>query len=112
MHPTIKISYNYIKYRTHYTTYTDNKPVPQTMCDAALQEVKQLPVTEPLAGLPLVSSGTIVVRGFQYPISKEMMELYFTNSLTSGGGNITDIVMDVMTTKEVFIVFADHKGLY
>jgi len=108
---TITVSYNYIKYHS-YTACTGHKPVSQTKCDAALQEVKQLPVTEPLAGLPLVSGGTIVVRGFQHPISKEMMELYFTNSLTSGGGDITDIVIDVMTTKEVFIVFDDHKGLY
>jgi len=69
-------------------------------------------VLEPLAGLPVNNGGgTIVVRGFQHPISKEMMELYFTNSQTSGGGDITDIMIDVMTTKEVFIVFADHKGV-
>jgi len=73
--------------------------------------VKQLSIFEPLAGLPVTSGGTIVVRGFQHPISKEMMELYFMNPLASGGGDITDIVIDVMTTKEVFIVFADHKGL-
>ena len=74
--------------------------------------MKQLPVTEPLAGLPVNFGGTIVVRGFQHPISKEMIELYFTNPLMSGGGDIIDTMIDVMTTKEVFIVFADHKGWF
>ena len=50
---------------------------------------------------------TVVVRGFQQPISQEMIELYFTNSSKSGGGDISNIVMK---EKEIFIVFTNQAG--
>ena len=50
---------------------------------------------------------TVAVRGFQQPISQEMMELYFTNASKSGGGDISDIVMK---EKEIFIMFTNQAG--
>ena len=60
--------------------------------------------------LPLFSdSRTIVVRGFQQPIHKDALDLYFTNELKSGGGPIDRIVMK---EKEIFIVFSDQASMY
>ena len=53
------------------------------------------------------SSCTVVVRGFQQPLGQEMIELYFTNTSKSGGGEITDFVM---REKEVYVVFTDHAS--
>jgi len=78
--------------------------------ELSLEQVKQLPVPESTATLPVVNdNGTIVVRGFQQPINKEIMELYFTNTSKSGGGKIADIVI---REKEVFIVFTNRTGIY
>ena len=77
--------------------------------ELSLELVKQPPVPEPPVTLPLVTDGhTVVVRGFQQLIHKDMMDLYFTNPAKSGGGDITDIVM---REKEVFIVFTDQTGM-
>ena len=74
------------------------------------QIVQSPPATEPVAELlpPLISdSGTVVVRGFQQPIYKDMLELYFTNEAKSGGGPIDDIVIK---EKEAFVVFTDQTS--
>ena len=65
---------------------------------------------EPVAELlpPLISdSGTVVVRRFQQPIHKDMLELYFTHEAKSGGGSIDEIVIK---EKEAFIVFTDQAS--
>ena len=70
------------------------------------------PATEPVTELlpPLISdSGTVVVRGFQQPIHKEVLELYFTHEAKSGGGPIDEIVIK---EKEVFIVFTDQASKF
>ena len=77
--------------------------------ELSLHQVKQLPVPETTATLPpITDGGMVVVRGFQQPISQDMMELYFTNTSKSGGGDVADIVM---REKEVFILFTDQAGM-
>jgi len=76
--------------------------------DLSLKKVKQPPVPETTTPPLVTDGGTIVVRGFQHPISQEMMDLYFTNPLKSGGGEITKIVM---REKEVYIVFTDQSSM-
>jgi len=77
--------------------------------ELSLEQVKQLPVPETTATLPLITdAGTIVVRGFQQPISKGIVELYFTNTSKSGGGEIANILI---REKEMFIVFTDQTGM-
>ena len=57
---------------------------------------------------PLISgSGTVIVRGFQQEMHKDMLELYFTHEAKSGGGPIDKIVMK---EKEAFIVFTDQAS--
>ena len=63
-------------------------------------------VTELLS--PLISdSGTIVIRGFQQPVHKDKLDLYFTHEAKSGGGPIDEIVIK---KKEAFIVFSDQAS--
>ena len=74
------------------------------------QIVQSPPATEPVTEQlpPLISdSGTIVIRGFQQPIHKDMLDLYFTHEAKSGGGPIDEIVIK---EKEAFIVFTDQAG--
>ena len=77
--------------------------------ELSLKQVKQPQVPDIAATLPLVTGGgTIVVRGYQHPISQEMIDLYFTNASKSGGGEIADIVM---REEEVYIVFTEQTGM-
>ena len=76
------------------------------------QIVQSPPATEPVTELlpPLISdSGTVVVRGFQQPVHKDKLELYFTNETKSGGGPIDEIVIK---EKEAFIVFTDQASRF
>ena len=76
------------------------------------QIVQSPPATEPVTELmpPLISdSGTVVVRGFQQPIHKEVLELYFTHEAKSGGGPIDEIVIK---EKEAFIGFTDQASKF
>ena len=76
------------------------------------QIVQSPPATEPVTELlpPLISdSGTVVVRGFQQPVHKDELELYFTNEAKSGGGSIDEIVIK---EKEAFIVFTDQASRF
>ena len=57
---------------------------------------------------PLISdSGTVVVRGLQQEIHKDVLELYFTHEAISGGGPIDKIVIK---EKDIFIVFTDRTS--
>ena len=74
--------------------------------------VQSPPATEPVTELqpPLISdSGTIVVRGFQQPVHKDWLDLYFTNEAKSGGGPIDEIVI---IEEEAFIVFTDQASRF
>ena len=77
--------------------------------ELSLKQVKQPQVPDITATLPLVTGGgTVVVRGYQHPISQEMIDLYFTNASKSGGGKIANIVI---REKEVYIVFTEQTGM-
>ena len=57
---------------------------------------------------PLIDDGgTVVVRGFQQELSKDMLDLYFTHKAKSGGGPVDNIVIK---DKEAFIVFTDQAS--
>jgi len=73
------------------------------------QVVPSPPPTESFSELPpLINDGdTIVVRGFEQPLSKGILNLYFTNEVISGGGPINRIVTK---EKEAFIVFTDQSS--
>ena len=58
---------------------------------------------------PLINdSGTVVVRGFQQEVHKDMLELYFTHERKSGGGPIDKIVTK---EKEAYVVFSDQASM-
>ena len=69
-----------------------------------------LPATDFSTELPplINDSGTIVVRGFQQEVHKDMLELYFTHEKMSGGGPIDKIVTK---EKEAYVVFSDQASM-
>ena len=73
------------------------------------QIVSSPPATDLFTELPPLTndSGTVVVRGFQQEVHKDVLELYFTHEPLSGGGPIDKIVMN---EKEAFIVFTDQAS--
>ena len=72
--------------------------------------VQSPPAAEPVTELlpPLIGdSRTVVVRGFQQPVHKDWLDLYFTHEVKSGGGPIDEIMIK---EKEAFIVFTDQAS--
>lgn len=52
---------------------------------------------------------TVMIRNLPVDISRDVLELYFSNRRRSDGGQVTDVTLD-HENQHALVTFADHKG--
>lgn len=53
---------------------------------------------------------TVMIRNLPTDISRDVLELYFSNRRRSDGGQVTDVTLD-LEHQHALVTFADYKGM-
>ena len=59
----------------------------------------------------VTAPGTVMIRNLPTDISRDVLELYFSNRRRSDGGHVMDVTLDA-EDQHALVTFADYKGTF
>ena len=80
-----------------------------------MNEVRRRHATRPklndseISFIEVTPPATIMIRNLPTDVSRDVLELYFSNRRRSDGGQVTDVVFD-HEHQHALVTFADYKG--